>query len=119
MIVPCANCGKDFKTKNKGKVYCSPECRAASRKTFVATEKKKCAHCGKLFWPNYEKHKFCCKSCSSKARHKKWKKEKKKLDPFSPKELLWDGEPWSTIIIYGAFNNDIQDARRPDIVLGF
>ena len=119
MLGACARCGKEIETKNKGKKYCSKGCRVASRKGFKPTKHRTCKFCKNKFWPKTERQLFCCTSCSSKWRHKKWREEKKNLDPFVEKINGWDGEPWSTFIIYGAFNKNIQDARRPDFVLGF
>lgn len=59
----CKNCGKEFLTKNKQKVFCSQKCR----KSFYETVEKKCLFCGKTFSTHRKNQKYCSIKCSHES----------------------------------------------------
>ena len=83
----CPNCGKEFETDCKTKVYCSGECNRSyyrkSRKSF--TYHCKCELCGKEFVANNPNKKCCSKECSCKliSIKKTKKKTSRKATPES------------------------------------
>lgn len=66
---PCAQCGEPFRTYNSwatSKKYCSPECRAESRR---AARRAVCVHCGADFCLPHKGHekKTCSEACRAAA----------------------------------------------------
>ena len=91
-IYNCKNCGKEFQSKDKDRVFCSPECSHNNIKTMVdkvctvcgksfrgyanrqvcslacvnesmRLARKECQGCGKMFAPERSHTKFCSKEC--------------------------------------------------------
>lgn len=74
----CPICGKEFKPKTKGQVYCGRSCAAhgRARQRQAQREQKQpdplsirreCDYCGKLFMPRNGNQRYCGKSCASNA----------------------------------------------------
>lgn len=73
----CKNCGCEFSSNRKRKIYCSKKCYDAA-KNKRRYEKRgclrsgeslpKCKECGKEFVPSRYNQTFCSNSCSGKSR---------------------------------------------------
>lgn len=75
----CPICGKEFRRKHKGQVFCNRACSASGRRTWndnmnyaAKKEKKKyfCTLCGKEYRPRYAGCRYCSPECKD-AMHEK------------------------------------------------
>ena len=82
----CPICGKKFRRRHKGQVFCNRACSASGRRTWndrldyaakAKKEKKKCfcVLCGKEFKPRYGGCKYCSIECRNEARKIRDRKE--------------------------------------------
>lgn len=62
----CLTCGKEFKTYDKRRKYCSPSC-ASKINNVTRNLKGVCKFCGKKF--EYGGHLYCNKTCRRKAKY--------------------------------------------------
>lgn len=81
----CPVCGKTFRRRHKGQVFCNRACSASGRRTWndrmdyaekAKKEKRRyfCTQCGKEYTPRYAGCKYCsaeCKEAAQKAREQK------------------------------------------------
>lgn len=70
VVKECKECGKQFQTIRKDKIYCSRECAKAynqrdwaQRRYGVRPEESICEYCGDIFTPKKIGTKFCSASC--------------------------------------------------------
>ena len=78
----CPICGKTFRRRHKGQIFCNRACSASGRRTWndakdYAAKKEKpkrfCRWCGKEFTPLYSQSKFCsteCRNSYTNNRHR-------------------------------------------------
>lgn len=75
----CPACGKKFRRKHKGQVFCNRACSGNGRQTWnsrleyaakAKKEKKKyfCTQCGKEYKPRYGGCKYCSTECKNEAK---------------------------------------------------
>ena len=64
----CRNCGKPFRTRHNGHLYCSIECYniAHARRQGAKHVERECRHCGKKFITSRFSQYFCCHDCMAR-----------------------------------------------------
>jgi glutaredoxin-related protein len=72
----CLNCGKEFNSKTKRKLYCSRSCyESAKAKRYYRRNGKKykiqeCLQCGNEYKPTRRNQKYCSVECSADSQRK-------------------------------------------------
>jgi hypothetical protein len=70
ITLTCKCCGKPFESRNSGKMYCSPNCRAKFYRLEAAEKRSRecvCKTCGKSFVTTRNDVKYCSDACRAKA----------------------------------------------------
>lgn len=74
VLKTCKQCGKEFLTNNKNKIYCSNACMTEYQNNFYKKKekkKRKCLICGKEFLSTHHAKKYCCHECYIVAAEKR------------------------------------------------
>ena len=91
----CPECGKEFSTLNKRKVYCCDNCKASAyRNRHRVKSEKICPICGKKFVANRSIDVYCSRECYEESKviyrrtHRVLKKQTEKICPVCGKKFI-------------------------------